>query len=269
MRCRALAMRGRRLAWVAAVLALCACTPHIDLQVASDMQTANEMEAVLRQRAIAVERRQVKEGVVLSVADADFARAVMALREAGLPRQPRPRLADALGKKGAMSTPLEERARYVHALEREIESTVLDIDGVVAARARVVPQQRFAPGAPVTPASASLLIKHRRDVDLSALVPGIVQLVKNGVPGLAAEDDSRVAVVLVPEQQTFVAAQAASPAASPSASSSVSTAWHAAWRIVVAPAMLALAGGAAGYGLSRWRERRRTGQAKTVRDRDE
>jgi type III secretion protein J len=261
MRCRALAIRGRRLAWAVAVLALCACTPHIDLQIASDMQSANEMEAVLRQRAIAVERRQVKEGVVLSVADADFGRAVTALREAGLPRQPRPRLGDTLGKKGAMSTPLEERARYVHALEREIESTVLDIDGVVAARARVVPQQRFAPGAPLTPASASLLIKHRRDVDLSGLVPGIVQLVKNGVPGLAAEDDSRVAVVLVPEQRTFAAAQAASPAGS--------SAWRAAWRLVVAPALLVLAGGAAGYSLSRWRERRQIGHAKTLKERDE
>jgi type III secretion protein J len=142
---------------------------------------------------------------------------------------------------------------------------VLDIDGVVAARARVVPQQRFAPGAPLTPASASLLIKHRRDVDLSALVPGIVQLVKNGVPGLAAEDDSRVAVVLVPEQQTFVAAQAASPAASPV----TSTAWRAAWPFAVASALLALAGGAAGYALSRWRARRQTRQAKIARERDE
>jgi type III secretion protein J len=164
-----------------------------------------------------------------------------------------------------MSTPLEERARYVHALEREIESTVLDIDGVVAARARVVPQQRFAPGAPLMSPSASLLIKHRRDVDLSALVPGIVQLVKNGVPGLAAEDDSRVAVVLVPEQQTVVAAQAASKSASPAGS----LGWRTAWRSVVAPTMLALAGGVAGYGLSRWRERRRVGQAQTARDRDE
>ncbi|MEA3119708.1 MAG: type secretion protein [Paraburkholderia sp.] len=261
MKCRTPAMPGWRFAWTAAVLALCACTPRIDLQVASDMQTANEMEAVLRQRAIGVERRQVKEGVVLSVADADFARAMSALREAGLPRQPRPRLGDTLGKKGAISTPLEERARYVHALEREIESTVLDIDGVVAARARVVPQQRVAAGAPLTPASASLLIKHRRDIDLSALLPGIVQLVKNGVPGLAAEDDSRVAVVLVPEQQTFAAVQAGSSIASPAGLSG--------WQLVVAPGMLVLVGGAAGYGLSRWRERRLTGQAKTVRHRDE
>ena len=227
---------------MAMALVLCACTPRIDLQVAPDMQSANEIEAVLRQRGIAVERRQAKEGVVLSVADTDFGRAVAALREAGLPRQPRPRLADTFGKKGAMSSPLEERARYIHALEREIESTVLDIDGVVAARARVVPQERPAPGAPLTPASASLLIKHRRDVDLTALVPGIVQLVKNGVPGLAGEDDRRVAVVLVPEQAAFATTpSAALPARRP------------VWLRAVVPVLLALtlALGAAAYGLSR------------------
>jgi type III secretion protein J len=198
------------------------------------------MEAVLRQRGIGVERRQEKDGVVLSVADADFARAVATLREAGLPRHVRPRLGDTFGKKGAMSTPLEERARYIHALEREIESTVLDIDGVVAARARVVPRERPAPGAPLTPASASLLIKHRRDVDLTALVPGIVQLIKNGVPGLAGEDDRRVAVVLVPEEPPLATfASPASPARRPS------------WLLAAAFAFVALAGCAAVHILSR------------------
>lgn len=218
----------------AALLTLSACAPRIDLQVTPDIQSANEMEAVLRQRGIVVERRHGKDGVVLSVADSDFAHAVAALRDAGLPRQPRPRLADVFGKKGAMSTPLEERTRYIHALEREIESTVLDIDGVVAARARVVPQERPAPGMPLIPASASLLIKQRSDVDLTALVPGIVQWVKNGVPGLAGEDDNRVAVVLVTER-----------GASATAAVALSPLRRSVWVLVVAPAFLALAFGIA------------------------
>lgn len=199
---------GWRMAyWLAAMtLLLAGCGSRVELYRASDVQVANEIEAVLRQRGITVERRALKEGIALAVADGDFSRAVAALREAGLPRQARVRLGDAFGKKGIMPSPLEEKSRYTHALEQEIESAILDIDGVVAARARIVPRERPAPGAEWVPASASLLIKHRREVDLSPLVPGLVQLVKNGVPGLAGEDDRRVAVVLVPEREGWAPA---------------------------------------------------------------
>ena len=60
--------------------------------------------------------------------------------------------------------------------------------------------------APLLPASASLLIKHRPDIDLTGLVPGLVRLVKNSVPGLAGEDDRHVAVVLVKERERAAAA---------------------------------------------------------------
>lgn len=193
------------------LLLLVGCGARIELYRASDAQSANEIESVLRQRGIGVQRVGGKDGVVLSVADGDFSRAISALHAAGLPRQARARVGDAFGKKGMLPTPAEERARYAQALEQAIESTLLEIDGVVSVRSRVVAQERAAPGAPSIPASASLLIKHRRDVDLSPLVPGIVQLVKNGVPGLAGEDDRRVAVVVVPEQEINAAAVPLAP----------------------------------------------------------
>ncbi|MEX3957892.1 hypothetical protein [Trinickia sp. EG282A] len=241
---RPFAARCRRRAIATAVLlALCACSKRIDLHIAPDMQSANETEAALRQRGIAVARRQGKEGVVLSVADADFVDAIAALRDAGLPRHARSRLPDAFGKKGAMSTPLEDRARYIHGLEKEIENTMLDIDGVVAARARVVPQERPAPGMPLTPASASLLIKHRSNIDLAPLVPGIVRFVKNGVPGLAGEDDGRIAVVLVTEHEGSGAVAAA-----------LVSSRRPVWLFVGVPALLALLFGAAACVLY-WRQK--------------
>ena len=181
------------------MIALSACVPRIEFYQTTDLHSANEVEALLRARAIAVERRPLKGGVALSVSDRDFPEAVAVLRDAGLPREAPARLADVFGKKGMMPTPLEEKARYIRAIEQEIESAVLDIAGVVAARARIVPLDRHGHGAPAVPPSASLLIRHRADVELSGLVPGLVQLVKNGVPGLADEDDRRVAVMLVAE----------------------------------------------------------------------
>lgn len=199
--------RSRAGGWAAAVfaLALAGCDARIELFRTSDIQAANEVEAALRHRGIGVARARDKEAIVLSVSNAEFSGAAGALRDAGLPRQPRRGLADALTHKGLLPSPLEERTRYVHALEAALESAILDIDGVVSVRARVVPPERPSPGAPLFPASASLLIKHRPDIDLTGLVPGLVRLVKNGVPGLAGEDDRHVAVVLVKEREPAAA----------------------------------------------------------------
>lgn len=201
--------------WAAVVFALtlAGCDARIEVFRTVDVQAANEIEAVLRQRGIGVARARDKDAVVLSVANAEFPGAASALRDAGLPRQPRRALGDAFTRKGLLPTPLEERARYVHGLEAAIESAILDIDGVVSVRARVVPPERLSPGVPLLPASASLLVKHRPDVDLTGLVPGLVQLVKNGVPGLADEDDRRVAVVLVKAREPRSVAAPGVPAA--------------------------------------------------------
>lgn len=184
---------------IAALLALSGCDRHVELQLAPDARRASEIEAVLAGHGIAVERKREKAGVMLSVTNSDFPRAMSALREAGVLRAARPSVDEALGERGIAPTPLEARARFVHAIERELEATLMEIDGVVGARVSAVPPERPAPGAPLAPASASVLVKHRADVDLSALVPGIARLVKNAVPGLAAEDDRNVTVMLLAE----------------------------------------------------------------------
>lgn len=184
---------------MAAVLALSACERRVELQLAPDARQASEIEAALAGRGVLVERKREKSGVMLSVAESELPRAMSALREAGLLRAARPSIDEALGERGIAPTPLEARARITHAIERELEGTLMEIDGVVGARVSVVPPERPAPGAPLAPASASVLLKHRADVDLSSLVPGIARLVKNGVPGLAAQDDRHVAVMLLAE----------------------------------------------------------------------
>lgn len=203
MRIEARASRRAMLAGgclIVAVLTLSGCERKVELQLASDVSKASEMTAVLAAHGIAVDREPRKAGVMLSVARPDVPRAMHLLREAGLLRPGRSTADEAFGKRAIVPTPLEELARRVHAIERDLEATLMDIDGVVAARVRIVPPERQAPGLPLTPASASVFVKHRADVDLSPLAPGIASLVKNGAPGLAGTDDRRVAVVLVPEQ---------------------------------------------------------------------
>lgn len=200
--------RGRRVAAIALLIVVVAmlsgCERRVELQLAPDVRRASEIAAALASHGIVVDRKPVKSGVMLVVADSDLPLAIRALREAGLLRSVRPTVDEALGKRGIAPTPQEERARHMRAIERELESTLMEIDGVVAARVSVVPPERPAPGVPLASASASVLVKHRGDVDLSPLVPGIATLVKHAVPGLAAEDDRHVAVMLLPEQHAAV-----------------------------------------------------------------
>ncbi|RDU96941.1 hypothetical protein [Trinickia dinghuensis] len=200
---------------IAAVLALSGCERKVELQLAPDARRASEIAAALSGQGIAVERKPEKSGFMLFVADSDLPQAMNALREAGLLRAVRPSVDEALGKRGIAPTPLEERARHIHAIERELEATLMEIDGVLAARVSVVLPERPALGAPLAPASASVLVKHRADVDLSALMPGIARLVKNGVPGLAEQDDRHVTVMFLPEQR--IAASHTAPVAAETA----------------------------------------------------
>jgi type III secretion protein J len=207
--------REARALWVClplfvAVLGLSGCQRKVELQLAADVRQASEIESTLAADGIEVERRSQKGGVMLYVARSALPNAMHRLREAGLLRPSRASVDEVLGKRGIAQTPLEERVRRVHAIERELEATLMEIDGVVAARVRIVPPERPAPGAPLARASASVLVTHRAGVDLSPLMPGIASLVKNGAPGLAGEDDRRIAVMLVPEQP--VAAALAGPA---------------------------------------------------------
>lgn len=189
-----------------AALALSGCERKVEFQLAPDIRRASEIAAVLSAQGIAVDRKPEKAGVMLSVADSEFPRAMTVLRDAGLLRASRPGADQALGKRPIAPTPVEEQARRIHGIERDLEATLMDIDGVIAARVRIVPPERPAPGSALTAPSASVLVKHRADIDLSPLLPGIVGLVKNGAPGLAGEDDRRVAVMLVPEQTLPLAA---------------------------------------------------------------
>lgn len=222
---------------VVAVLALSACERRVELQLAPDARRASEITAALAGHGIAVERKREKSGVTLSVADSDLPRAMSALREAGLARAARPSIDEALGARGIAPTPLEARARFIHATERELEATLMEIDGVVGARVSAVAPERPAPGAPLAPASASVLVKHRADVDLSGLVPGIARLVKNAVPGLAAEDDRHVTVMLLAEP----------PASASRVPSTAAHSAHATLRSI----LLVCGAAAAGYGADR------------------
>jgi type III secretion protein J len=120
-------------------------------------------------------------------------------------------LGDTFRKEGVISTPLEERARYIYALSQELEATLSNIDGVIIARVHVVLPERIAPGEPVQPASASVFIKHDPRLDPDNIRARVRRMVASSIPGMTTAVDNlqKLSVIFVPaatyqEQQRLV-----------------------------------------------------------------
>ncbi|MDH0865326.1 type III secretion inner membrane ring lipoprotein SctJ [Mitsuaria sp. GD03876] len=202
---------------LAAALALAAaiagCSGSIDLYNGLSERDANEVTAELDRHGVdAAKVPGGKQLFAVRVPQDRFASAVAILQAAGLPRNSFSRMGDVFKKDGMISTPTEERARFLAALSQELESTLSQIDGVVLARVHPVLPERIVPGEPVLPSSCSILIKHARDWDTAAFEPRIRKLVVASIPGLAEAPD-KVAVVFVPADAVAAAAVAAAPSA--------------------------------------------------------
>lgn len=180
---------------------LCACSKQVTLQSNLTDSDANEIVMVLSQQGISVEKRPGKEGVGLLLADTDLSRATAIMEAAGLPRRSRESLGEVFKKQGMISSPLEERVRYLHGLSEELGYTLQQFDNVISARVHVVLPERVAPGEPLLPSSAAVFIKYRPPIDEDALAPRIQRLVASSIPGLSTEDGrSKVSVVMTPSE---------------------------------------------------------------------
>jgi type III secretion protein J len=241
--------RSWRLAGAATVLVLlAACREPMFSDLAE--RDANEIVAALRDQGISAAKVPGAEHRWgLEVDSADFSRAVQVLKENGLPRASHASIGELFRKEGLVSTPSEERIRFVFAQQQELESTLSRIDGVVSARVHVVMPQNDPLADTPRPASASVFIKHRADVDLTASVPQIKALVARSIESLPHEN-----VTL----SLFPARGGAAPAPAVAASDTLT------WRGAAWVALAALAGGA--LGVLGMRARQQPAARKAPRD---
>lgn len=179
-------------------LVLASCSGSVELIGALPEQEANEVLAVLLNAKIPAEKIPGKEGMVsVQVEGGKVAKALDALRARGLPRERFAGMGDVFRKDGLISSPLEERVRYVYALSQELSNTITKIDGVVTARVHVVLPERGSAGDSGTPSSAAVFVKYQEGYNLELVRPQIRQLVINSIPNLSTD---KVAIVLVPAQ---------------------------------------------------------------------
>jgi len=158
-----------------------------------DERQANEVLVALDEGGMTAEKRR-EDGTetewLVEVPTGDAGRARRILSERELPRARTPGFGDVFGDGGMVPTPVEEHARYLHALSGELSRSIESLDGVVEARVHLgLPQDDpLRPSAPRAPRAAVLLrCRPAACAAVRSLEPAIRALVSGAADGLTAE----------------------------------------------------------------------------------
>lgn len=166
-------------------------------------QEANEMMALLLRHGIPCEKQPGQEQTwTLVVDDRVTATALEILQENGYPKPQFKSLGDVFKREGLVSSPMEERVRFIYALSQELGHTINEIDGVISARVHIVLPENDPLSEKAIPSAASVFIKQQAGKDLRPLVPRIKALVANSIEGLSYD---RVTIVLVESEPATTA----------------------------------------------------------------
>jgi type III secretion protein J len=184
---RALAFRA--LSLLALLLALSGC--KVGLYSGLNEQEANEIVAALSAEGLDASKERLDgNNWQVQVEENRLGRALDVLRTQGLPHDRYASMGDVFQKQGLVSTPSEERMRYIYAVSQELSQTLRNVDGVVTARVHVVIPANDPLSDKIRPSSAAVFIKHRSDVDLRLLAPAVKEMVAHSIEGLTHEQVS-------------------------------------------------------------------------------
>jgi len=174
-------------------LAVCSCKQS-PLYSNLTEQQANEVEAALLSAKVDANKEPAldDESWSISVPKESFPQAMAILKSLGLPRTAKKTMGEIFAKEGFVSSPIEERARYLHALSEEFSTTLMEIDGVASARVHVALPELSLLDKDKQSASVSVIIIQQPGVDLSLYETDIKAIITDGVEGL--NDVNRVTV---------------------------------------------------------------------------
>jgi type III secretion protein J len=163
---------------------------------------ANNMLSIMLSNGVDAEKIKDKKGkaYALMIDENKIPKAIGLLREHGYPRETVTGVKDLFKKEGLVSSPLEERVRYIYALSQSVQETLSQIDGVLTARVHVVMPENNPFVDTVKPSSASVFIKYHPSSDIKNIKSKIKLIVEKSIEGLSYE---KVSVVMLPAQLSY------------------------------------------------------------------
>ena len=176
------------IAGLSVVLLLSGCDKETTLHSGLEERQANLVMAALLDADINCRKEPGEEGTWnVAVSESKFAQAVNLLEAKGLPRRSYQGVGEVFKKTGMISSPSEERIRFMDALAQDLSRTIAGIDGDVDERVHVVLPENDPFARNALPSSAAVAIRSRWDADLTDAIPSVKGLVKNAIEGLAYE----------------------------------------------------------------------------------
>ncbi|MBQ9694479.1 MAG: type III secretion inner membrane ring lipoprotein SctJ [Kiritimatiellae bacterium] len=170
------------------------CESNSVLFAALEERQANVVLATLLDAGIPARKEAASEEAWrVMIPERDFATATLLLEQRGLPERQYRGVGEVFRKTGMVSSPSEERIRFMDALSQDLAKTLSGIEGVVDARVHVVLPENDPFAKQTLPSSAAVAIRHQWDADVTDLVPQVKGLVKHAIEGL---DYDKISVTL-------------------------------------------------------------------------
>ncbi|MDE1184508.1 type III secretion system inner membrane ring lipoprotein SctJ [Paraburkholderia sp.] len=188
----------RALILLPSVLLLAGC--RTSLFEGLDEDQANRIVAALSHHGISgYKERNPDRTWNISVDDGDAVVATELASAYALPRGGHANLGELFSRQGLISSPEEDRVRYVYGLSQELSETLEKIDGVLLARVHLVlPEKDPMDPAQNTLPSASVMMRYRSDYNLEPMRDRIRALVAGSVEGLTPERVSLTLLAVTP-----------------------------------------------------------------------
>ncbi|UOG93547.1 MAG: type III secretion inner membrane ring lipoprotein SctJ [Candidatus Thiothrix sulfatifontis] len=159
----------------------------------------NSMLSILLNNKVTAEKTFDKKAgtYFLHVEESQIPQAVQLLKQHGYPKEKIATVGELFKKEGLISSPLEERTRFIFALSQSVQETLSQIDGVLVARVHVVLPENNPLDKEIKPSSASVFIKYNPAYRLEDMKSDIKLIVEKSIEGLTYD---KVSVVMVPAQ---------------------------------------------------------------------